>query len=161
MVTIDGITGEQLVDAIAQRLINGGEYHAGLEDRVQEAVEARVRKLELAGIDAAIRDQVADQVREVIASGWPTTNSYGEPTGKVTTLKERIVSVLTERQGANYGHTNESLVEKLVREAVAGELGKALKVELDRAQAEIRAAVDGLIKERLAETLRASLGLGR
>jgi len=160
MVTIDGITGEQLIDAIAERLLYGSEYRDGIDERIDAAVKSRVAKLALAGVEAAIRDGVANEVRAVIASGWPTTNSYGEPTGKVTTLKERIVAVLTER-GSGYGSKNESLVEKLVREAVAGELGKALKAEMERAQAEIRASVDGLVKERLAETLRAALGLGR
>lgn len=160
MVTIDGITGEQLLDTIAERLLCGSEYRDGIDERIDAAVTSRVTKLALAGVETAIRDGVAEEVRAVIAAGWPTTNSYGEPTGKMTTLKERIVAVLTERQGSTYGNKNESLVEKVIREAVAGELGKALKAEMERAQAEIRASVDGLVKERLAETLRTALGLG-
>ena len=40
-----------------------------------------------------------------------------------------------------------------------GELGKALRAQLAEAQREIKAAVDGVVKEKLAETLKAALGL--
>lgn len=110
--------------------------------------------------DEEIREAVEPIVTAAITETLTQTNSYGQPTGKTTTLTELIVAdankLFTERSDYGRGTT---LAQRIVTEAIGhafkNELAKALNAEKEKVIAAVRAAGADLIAEAVKK------GLGR
>jgi hypothetical protein len=136
-----------------------------LEDRMRDQVQGRLDKAIDAAVGGAmvrlVDEQVALKVAEaceaVITQGWQETNGYGEPTGKITTLKERIAGWLNARES---GYSNSpTRIEKLMSEMIGRWLQKDFAKELDAAREAFKKQVDAVVTAKLGESLKAALGL--
>src|SRR5687768_11012019 len=151
---------EWVVRQAVELLLHGdGGDDQGLQREIRRQVEAGIAKLTTRAFEEAVQRQVGERIQAILDAGWKQTNHYGEPTGTTVTVRELILEKLNTPVGDRYNGGTKPLVKHLVDEAVNQALRQQLGKELARAQEEIRAAVDGLIKEKLAETLRSALGL--
>lgn len=119
-----------------------------IEERVREIAEERVKDK----LDEIAESALAPLVAEVIATGWPRTNSYGEPVGNRIGVRERIGELLGV--GRRDGRSGDWLDQRL-HEALNGEFKK----EIEAARAKFRAALDEALTAKLRDTLREALGL--
>jgi hypothetical protein len=112
--------------------------------------------------DEEIRSLVVPAIREAFEQPISLTNTYGEATGKVATLREVIVAearkVFTGRdRSSSYG--DESIARKIIREEVGAafknELSAVIKEEREKVVAAVRAQAAELIADAVAK------GVGR
>lgn len=136
-----------------------GGHRNGLVKEINRRVEAKFDQIAADAFKEAVNTEATARIQAILDEGWQETSTWGEKTGKRVTIREMIVEKLGEKVGQGYDRPGKSLIRHLVGEAVKGALGKELAAELEKAKNEIRDAVDGLIKEKLTETLRAALGL--
>lgn len=174
-VTVDGIDGIDLATIIGERR----RYDHDLEetigsdvtlgDQVARLIAAKLtkddeydglRKRFLAIRDGEIREAVKPLVAEAVAGAIALTNSYGEPTGKTTTMRELVMveakKALTERTDYGRGPT---LAQRIVAEetgrAFQSELAAVIKVEKEKVVAAVRAKAADLIADAVKQ------GVGR
>lgn len=111
--------------------------------------------------DDIIAEQIRPQVEEALEASITRTNTYGEPTGKTTTLREVIVDEakkwltktgddFSSSRGPRRGETN---VQHLIRQ----EVDKALTTELRAAVQEAQGDVLETVKPKAAEVLTESI----
>lgn len=136
-----------------------GDPTGGMAADIKRRINERLDGLATKAFEEAVTAEVGVRVQAILDAGWPVTSLWGEHTGKRVTIRELILEKLQTKVVDSYRGTRKTLVEHLVGQAVEGALGKELQAELARAQAELRAAVDGAVTERLSETLRTALGL--
>ena len=108
-----------------------------------------------------IREALAPIIAEAIDQGIQKTNTFGEPTGPVVTLRELIIAevkkVMTEpidRYSRDKGSYVQSLVRAEVQGAIAKEMAAAMAAEKERAVAAVRAKGAELIAQVVTEGLR-------
>lgn len=135
--------GRTLADLIVRsaldRLVKDDPWST-VEDRVQ-----RIR-------DEEIRDHVKAVIAEVLEGDLRRTNSFGEPVGKPTTLRELIVEEARQiliRRDDSYPRNGETVIGKLVREQVE----VAFKKELSGVIAEEKAKVVAAVRESAADLI--------
>lgn len=131
---LDESRGESLDDMVRVRIA------AALDERIKAITEEHLRKI----------------VDEIVADGWATTNSYGEPTGKRVSARERVAEHLVGRAGSYGSETN---AQKMFKEVLDEALRKDLGKEIESAKKSFRAQVDEVLQAKLAESLRSALGL--
>lgn len=127
----DRISGGTFGDAIAEKLISKfakSDEYKGLAARVRTIRDEEIRALLLPVLTEAMQGPIA------------TTNTYGEPSGKTTTLRELIMAeaqrAMTQR-GDTYSSDKSTFIQKIVRAAVED----AFKAEIAAAVKEAKAAV--------------------
>lgn len=107
-----------------------------------------------------IREQIRPIVQAAIVDEIPQTNTYGERTGKTTTLKELIADearkLLSKRD--DYGR-GPSYVQKIM----AAEVDRAVKQELSQAIADEKAKVVAAVRAKAADLIANAVkeGIGR
>lgn len=178
-IEIPDITQDQVIEAMAARLL-GSEYeHSGdpddptpvptrwdrkaigkhlrtyFEGKVDELARQAVRD----GIDDAIRARIAEAVDAVLSEGWQQTNNYGEPSGKKLDLKARISELLTTARGDGYSGRKPALMEEHVQKAVEGFLSKELTPVIDEAKASLKRQLDAKVMKVVADTITNAVGL--
>lgn len=153
-ITVTGLDSQQVQDWILERLSEQLEesVKAKLEKMAETAVELRTCEL----VDKLAHERIQKDIDAVLAEGWQKTDSWGNPMGKVTTLRERVRGFLDAKED-DYHRTTR--VEKWLAESVKGALADALKVELEDAKKRLRESFDEVIKAKLHETLRTALGV--
>jgi hypothetical protein len=130
-----------------------------VEDKLPQDVRADLNRRVVEIRTELIREALAPIVTEAITAEIQQTNSYGEPTGKTSTLRELIIAevqrVITAKDGYRDGQT---FIQKLVRaeveSAISKEMSAAMKVEKDKAVAAVRAKGAEIIAEVVTEGLR-------
>lgn len=139
----------------------GGDGLAPLVARmVADRLAPDMKKAVTDLVKEAALDQVHDIIGEVMAGQIQLTNSYGEPIGKFSTLREQIVASVTEQLNAkvnsrggrapSYERDAIPYMRWLAKDAA----DKALKGELDKA---VKAAVNE-VKQSVADLVTAELG---
>lgn len=134
--TLEGVVIDQVVTALVNRAVRDEQSgYPGLRKRVE----------------AITREEITEAARPMVAKALEgpirRTNSYGEVIDKKpTTLRDMIVdqvgSALTQRSRQDsYGRQSKSVLSDLVEEHVNRTLAKELKAEIDKAKAEVVAAV--------------------
>lgn len=93
-----------------------------------------------------IRDAVAPLLDDAIAGAVTPTNSWGEPTGEVVTLRDAILKEAREQlkgkaEVRGGGRGNLSVVQEFIRQEVSKAVAEDLQTVLAEARAEVRAAV--------------------
>jgi hypothetical protein len=130
-----------------------------LEVRLMKALDAKAEAMVRDAFDETIRARVTTAVDDVLRQGWVVTDNYGNRKGDNVDLKGRISELLTKQESDGYNQPKrtvaESIAKKLIEEAFHG----SFKKELGDARVALRAQVDSLIQAKLAETMRAALGL--
>lgn len=148
--------GGGLVEMVANLLAN--KLKSTVRDQVAEAVQQQVR------------DQVRDIVAEVISGEVKVTNGFGEPTGKVTTLRERIVKeaqeALNRKVNSNgsyagaYDRDATTLTMHIARTAAKEALNKELKEAAAAAVAEVKTGVRDLVSTEISAKITAAVTAG-
>lgn len=111
-----------------------------VKDRIEEALGESIAKL--------TDEAVAKAVDKLVTEGTPITTQYGEPTGRVMTLEQRVRERLFAQRGGFHDPIERVFEETLKRE-LAGDLGKLLA----EAKAELRKALDSGIQKKLREAV--------
>lgn len=123
---LDGNGGETpLADLVVAELVDRAVKTREYNQRIGERVQA-IR-------DEEIRAQIAPVIAAELAKPLRLTNSYGEPTGKETTLREmcveaalKVVKEPADRHSSNRASLLEVEVQKQVRAALVGEIAQAV-----------------------------------
>ncbi len=174
-VTIDGADGIDLTTVVATR----DRYDHDLEESVTEDVTLGVevakrltalltkddaydalRRKFLAVRDEEIRAAVKPLVEDALTAAIEQTNTYGERTGKTTTIRELVMTeakkVMTERGDYGRGQTvAQRIVAEAVGQAFKNELAKEIVAEREKVAAAVRAKASELIAEAVTK------GVGR
>lgn len=124
------------------------KVRALLDEKMGEAVEARIFSVSLEALDA--------QVRETIAKGWQKTNEYGNPLGEPLTLSQLVIDILTKKEDS---YQRETRLEKWTRESIEKALKEVFSKEIEKARVAFAAQVDGVLQAKLRDMLASSLGL--
>lgn len=140
---------DTIVEAAARQLLEGidKDVKRGLRDRVS-AVRNEV-----------IREAVKPVIDEALQEPLQRTNSFGEPVGQETTLRELIIEETRKQwQQANNNsggvRRRETYIEKVVREEIEKTFAAELKVTIDEAKAGVLEAVRAKGAQVLAETIQ-------
>lgn len=177
-VEIPDITQEQVIDAMAGRLL-GCEYeHSGEPDdptpvptkwdrkaigkHLRTYFEAKVAELAAETVrhtfDEVIRARIASAVDAVLSEGWQQTNQYGERTGMKLDLKARVSEVLTQSRGDHYNR-QPSVLDAMVKTAVEEFLSKELNPVINNAKDELKRQLDAKVMKVVADTVANAVGL--
>lgn len=110
---------------------------------------------------AMIRERLAPEVEQALTGGIQKTNSYGEPTGGATTMRELVIAEVTQvinGKSDRYSKTPPLLATVVNREVTTllqRELAEIYAKEKEKVVAAVRAQAADLIAEAVKK------GLGR
>lgn len=106
-----------------------------------------------------IRARVAPIVQAAVDEPIQQTNSFGEPNGKPTTLRELIAAEARAQLGtrSDYGR-GPRVVDKLVADAVSAEIKKELAEAIKEEKAKVVAAVRAKAADLIAQAVREGVG---
>lgn len=142
-----------IADTIERRLADVAENQ--FQDLIKGAVNAAVDRL-VAAIGTKL---IEAEVVKTLSAGWPTTNQYGESTGKMLSLRDRVGLVLNMTDG--YGNQRRWL-DELIKKRVDEVVNKDLKGDIDQARAafkqQVNGVLDAVIKKAVAEHLGVKVG---
>lgn len=136
----------------------GSELLDRLERRLADGFAAQANKMLQAALADRIKDTAEQLVAEAITRPIRQTNSWGEPTGKETTMREAIHAEvqkwLTSSNSNSYDRNNKQnlagLIEQAVHKVMANEMAEVIKGE----KAKLVTAVREQGAQVLADTLR-------
>ena len=153
----DAYNGEPLtlLDCVVKetaRILLGDTDHTTRSEIVKRVRDIRVEE---------IREQVRPLIAEALAGELQRTNSFGEPTGQATTLREMVVAEAKRVLGSptdRYSSNGQTFVQKLVAEEVGrvfeADLRDAMAAEKAKAVAAVRAKAADLLAEVLSDGLK-------
>ncbi len=142
------ISVDWLVNEAVERVLAQAEKR--LEEVVSEKIDAAVD----GAFTKAIDDRVQRAVDEVLDKGFPRFDDYGRNIG-VKSLNERVAEHLATKDRYD---SRDHLV-RLVDENFRHKLDQALTPMVQQAKTYFQQQIDGVLKAKLAEALKKSLGL--
>lgn len=107
--------------------------------------------------DETIAELVRPQIEEALERSFTRTNSFGEPTGETTTLREVIVEEAKRwltKPGDGFSRRGETNVQHLINQEVDRALTSELKAAIQDARHEVTEAVKAKGAEVLTETIK-------
>jgi hypothetical protein len=109
--------------------------------------------------DDEIRAKVADLIRETLTAGVQPTNTYGEPTGKPTTLRDLIMAQVQSVLALKHDpyDRNPSPLQQVVRAEIHNAFVKELSDAVKGEKAKVVAAVREKAADVIAQTVTAGL----
>jgi hypothetical protein len=147
--TLEDVVLGMVADKLAHRAARDAESgYPSLRDRVKA-----IR-------DEAIRAKVEPAIEEALTAPIRRTNTYGEPVGEETTLRDVIADQVTKQLKVTNARSgfDDSTLTKFIREEVQKALKADLKKELDRAKAAVLSEVQSAGAEVIADTLKRAAG---
>lgn len=144
------LPGHYVDHLISQAVTSAVE--SAIEAHVKEAVTTRVTTL----VDAISRDRIKNEIDRAMAEGWPTTNSYGERTGVVKTLKDRIGEVLNHQDRYS---SNARWLDEHVKRSVDEAINKHFKQDIAAARESFKNQVDGVLSAVIKKAVADHLGV--
>lgn len=120
-----------------------------------------VKKRFLTIRDEQIRKAVEPIVAEAISGPIQKTNSYGEPTGKTTSIRELVMAeatALLTKSSDSYSRSGETVLQKFVREQIAAAFTKELAAVVADEKAKVVAAVRAKAADLIAEAVKQGVG---
>lgn len=144
---------EVSIERIEIELVNllRAKIGASLDEAVVQKVDAKVQAM----LKEITKERLELEVNRVLSEGFRTTNSYGEPDGKVKTLESIVREFITKDQ---YGR---SAVSEATQAVVSrGAQTEFLKV-LEDVKAKLKAVLDEQVADKLIATLKDALALRR
>ena len=152
-----------------------------LQDRVIEAVSEKIaeetgqeiakdiRKSAYQQIDKRISDTISDIVKETVSQRYIPIDSYGEPCGEETTIREHVKKACLnwwnakvdphsgeESKGFYSIPRQEYIAKKLLKEIVQKELQTQLSVIIATTRSQIEEGMIAIIKKGIAGSWKAS-----
>lgn len=116
-----------------------------------------------AALAVAIEAKATELVDAAIEQPFQKTNTWGEPIGPATTLRElideKIKAFLTARVDSYPRNTPQSYIQNLVGNKVAQEMEKEFKEAIQQGKEQLLAAVKGRAAEVIAESMRRAVNL--
>jgi hypothetical protein len=141
-----------LADVIADKVtrkLTAESYYGDLKRRV-----TAIR-------DEEIREAIEPIITEAISGEIQKTNSFGEPTGKSTTIRELIMSearTLLTKSADSYGRGSETVLQKWVREQIAAAFTKELAAVVAQEKEKVVAAVRAKAADLIADAVKQGVG---
>lgn len=163
-VNVDSVNLTDVIEEYGERTL-GDTIAAGLIQRIANSDHYQ----KLTGLvkdvrDQEIRAQLTPVIAEALAKPIKRTNTWGEPTGTDTTLREVIVdearkwlnSKADDRYGSNNSETNlQKMIRTEVRDAFANEIADAVKAAREAVTVQlgqdIGERISGVVREALAK----------
>lgn len=139
--------GDAIAAELTEQLMKTDDWR-GVKGLVKQIREEEIR--------AAVQAEIA----EALTTTVPITNTYGEATGKTTTIRALIADMAKEaltKKADGYG-SGESVVRKVLREQVDRALAEELLATVKEERTKVVAAVRGKTAELLAKALEQGLG---
>ena len=158
--TLESLVLDEAARQLLRQLTAGERWND--ETTAKNELRGRVREI----TDGEIRARIVPLIDEALAASIRQTNTFGEPTGPATTLRDLIleevkaaVKEITAPAGRDgYGSRKPSVLADLVAQEVGAAFTKEVKAELDKAKAEVLEAVRAKGAEVLAATVRDMAG---
>jgi hypothetical protein len=132
-----------------------------LSRRVEKEVElvSRLRKLAADKLDDRVDDIVEERVRAevtaILDEGWDVTDQYGARTGQRVTLRDRVGEILHKRDS----YHRKAWLDEKVEGCVKAIIDRDFSAEIEKAKTDFRKQADELLAGKIADMLRAALGL--
>lgn len=132
-------------------------------DKIVQSAQDDIVQAARSEVMEKIRSEIAAVVDEVVASPVQPTNRYGELTGQPTPFRELMLEETKKwlaervdpRDGSKQSYGDGVMrSEYLFRCAIRVEMTKAYKAEIDAAIVEVKAELDGKIKDMVAEAVK-------
>lgn len=143
--TIETVILDRAAELVAQQAVNA-------EKQGYDSLRTRVGRI----TNEQILSRVVPLVDEAMATPFRRTNSYGEPTGPETTLRDEVVRVAQEyltKPGDAYNRDKGTAVQQFI----AGEVKKAIDAELKEALTAAKAEVAAAVKSHAATMLQKTI----
>lgn len=137
---------EVILDLAAMQVANR------IDKESSKDLATRVRSIR----DEEIRARVTPEIEAALTTPFRRTNSYGEPSGAETTLRDEIVRVATDylsKPSDSYHRDRGTVVQAFVAAEVKKAVDKELKGALDEAKAAVREAVTGQAAALITQTI--------
>lgn len=146
----DTTVGEEVVRELVRQIAKGDEY-ASLERRVHELR------------DEEIRSQIAPLIADALSVPIERTNTFGEPIGKSTTLREVIVAEAKKYWSEPFDSYNSRdkgpklavHIRKEVEAAFQAEIADAVKVARDAVAKQAGASIGDVVTTAVRTALSA------
>lgn len=106
--------------------------------------------------DEEIRARVTPLVEEAMTTPFRRTNTYGEPTGEATTLRDQIVKVAQDYLSKPADHYSRDK-GTVVQQFIAAEVKKAIAAELKDALAAAKTEVAAAVKNHAAAMIQKTI----
>lgn len=141
---------DAIKDAAVERLLaKNSEAMVGFSQRVQQITDEEIRKRLEPILDDAINAAIQP------------TNTWGEPKGEPTTMREYLAKKMElelKKRDTHHRGTNKSLLEEIIERQIREVLGGELKGIMDTAASEIVINVREQASEMFAEIISAAAG---
>lgn len=150
---------ERMLKKPARNYVDGGfEDENALAVEIEKTATEKVRELVTEEVKTQIAEVVTKRVTQILDTGLPIYDSYGR-IQETATVEAYLRQMFERKVPQGYDTPKLSVVEKFVKDHLENEMGKSMKGELEAAKVQLKQAVDGLMKEKLAATLKRALGL--
>lgn len=137
--------------------------HKQMEHSIRESIRACVAKQVAALIEkqaeAIALEHVRPAVETIMTEGWKLTDSYGNPSGKRLTLRERIEEYLIQKCGDYNSKTTrvDRIVEQHMDRALKNELSEQIRVVKANFHAKVEAEISKVLTQELQQTIESNL----
>lgn len=147
-VSQDVTLGDEVAKRITARLTKDDEY-PGLRKRFLDIRDEEIRK----AIEPIVTEAISGEIHK--------TNTYGEPTGQTTTIRELIMAeakAYVTKSADSYNRGGETVLQKWVREQIATAFAKELATVMAEEKAKVVAAVRTKAADLIAEAVKQGIG---
>jgi histone H3/H4 len=132
---------------------------AKLVRNLTEKFEAQARQQLHAALAGAIEAKATELVETAVQAPIRKTNTWGEPVGEPTTLRDmidaKVKEFLNARIDSGYSRTSpQSFIQNLVGKQVAAEMEKEFKDSIQKGKEQLLSAVKDRAAEVISESLR-------
>ncbi len=127
---------------------------------VKDLIDKELRKSLSEMVANTVEKTAAPRVEKMLDEGWSEYGKYGGEQKKTTLADAVVAAVETPKNGDYYsGKKPMGLIERVVDARVTQMLDYQFKAQLDEGVKAFRSRVDELLNAKIAEGLRAALGL--
>lgn len=140
--------GDAIVLQLVERIVRDNAYGNAIRDRVQRIRDEEIR----AAVQPIIADAVAAPVQK--------TNSYGEPIGAASTMREVVIDQVRkflEERPDSYRNNNQTRLSLLVRAEVEAVFKKELAAEVQKVRDAVLEGIGGQVSTQVQDAIRAGL----
>lgn len=150
---------ERMLKKPARNYVDGGfEDENALAVEIEKTATEKVRELVTEEVKTQIAEVVTKRVTQILDTGLPIYDSYGR-IQETATVEAYLRQMFERKEQRGYDKPNLTMVETFIKNHLEGAMNHFMGSELKAAQEQLKQAVDGLMKEKLAATLKRALGL--
>lgn len=127
-----------------------------LENKVRKVIVDQVREATNVAVQRITEERIGAAVDACLAEGWRKTDGYGTSTGPTLTLKDRIGEILSK---ASDSYNRATIIDTAITKAIENTLSSDFAPILTAAKRKLSEMLDGIVLSKVAETMKAALGL--